>query len=389
MTLDEEARARIADLEARGLRRQPMVCSSTQGPTVEFEHRDVVLLCSNDYLGLADHPALRQSLAHASAEHGPGAAASRLISGTHEIHRKAERRLATLTRMPAALLFSSGYAANVGVLSSLSREGDVIFSDALNHASIIDGCRLSKARVIVYPHGDVDALSRSLQRERSKASAAYVVTDALFSMDGDLAPLVALRELATRFDAALLVDEAHSVGVLGPDGAGACASVGVVPDLLVGTLGKAMGLWGAFVASTPAVLDLLENTARSFVFSTATSPAASATCVTACDLVRDADTARAQLLRNAARLREGLRSRGWDVPASDAQIVPVVLGPAELTMQISAALLELGFFVQGIRPPTVAEGTSRLRLAPMATHDDDVIDSTLAAFASVEHMRPG
>jgi len=202
-----------------------MVCSSTQGPTVEFEHRDVVLLCSNDYLGLADHPALRQSLAHASAEHGPGAAASRLISGTHEIHRKAERRLATLTRMPAALLFSSGYAANVGVLSSLPREGDVIFSDALNHASIIDGCRLSKARVIVYPHGDVDALSRSLQRERSKASAAYVVTDALFSMDGDLAPLVALRELATRFDAALLVDEAHSVGVLGPDGAGGITAI--------------------------------------------------------------------------------------------------------------------------------------------------------------------
>jgi len=346
------------------------------------------MLSSNDYLGLTSHPQLRASLVRASRQWATGAAASRLISGTQRVHREAEARLAKLTRTERALLFSSGYAANVGVLSSLPRAADVVFSDALNHASIIDGCRLGKARVIVYPHADVDALTRLLEQHRSHHGAAFIVTDALFSMDGDRAPLGALSELSARFDASLIVDEAHSLGVLGPAGAGACAEAGVTPELLVGTLGKALGLWGAFAASTPSVIELLENSARSFVFSTATSPAGAAACVVACDLVQAADDARARVLRYATRLRDGLRSRGWRVPAGDAQIVPVVIGPADVTMQISSALFERGFFVQGIRPPTVPQGTSRLRLAPMATHSDSMIEGVLAAFRDLERLRP-
>jgi len=381
VTLEEQAKTRLAELDARGLRRHLRPLEAAHGPSVEAAGQSVVLLSSNDYLGLAGHEQLRASLARASRQRATGAAASRLISGTQRVHRDAEARLAELTRSARALLFSSGYAANVGVLSSLPRAEDVIFSDALNHASIIDGCRLSKARVIVFPHADVHALTCSLERHRSHHRAAFIVTDAL-------SPLSALSRLSTRFDASLIVDEAHSLGVLGPAGAGACAEAGITPDLLVGTLGKALGLWGAFAASSPSVIQLLENSARSFVFSTATSPAGAAACIVACDLVQAADHARARLLRHANRLRDGLRSRGWRVPTGDAHIVPVVIGPAGPTMQISTALLERGFFVQGIRPPTVPEGTSRLRLAPMATHSDSMIEGVLAAFRDLERLRP-
>jgi len=329
VTLDEQATTRLAELEANGLRREPRTLRDAHGAIARLDDRRIAMLSSNDYLGLAHHAGLRESLTRATTLQSAGAAASRLISGTQTIHREAEDRLAQLARMPSALLFSSGYAANVGVLSTLPRDGDVIFSDALNHASVIDGCRLSRARTLVYPHCDMDGLCQLLQTQRSEHTHAFIVTDALFSMDGDRAPLTALQELAKRFDASLLVDEAHSLGVLGPKGAGACAEAGVTPDLLVGTLGKAMGLWGAFAASTPAVTQLLENSARSFVFSTATSPAGAAACVSACELVEAADDARRRLLRHASHLREGLRGRGWNVPASDAQIVPIIIGPAD------------------------------------------------------------
>jgi len=386
--LDELATQRIQQLEATGLLRTPRVLRGPHGPTARIDQRDTLLLSSNDYLGLTGHEQLHRALVLASEQHGLGSAASRLISGTHDSHRDAETALAGLVRQPSALLFSSGYAANVGVLSTLPAEGDVIFSDALNHASIIDGCRLSRAVVHVYPHADVDSLDALLRTHRPRARHAFVVSDALFSMDGDLAPLAALRKLANTHDAALLIDEAHSLGVLGARGAGACEQAGVTPDLIVGTLGKALGLWGAFAAASENTCRLLETSARSFVFSTATSPAAAAASVTACRLVVAADGARTRVLQHATQIRTELRARGWNAPASDAHIVPVLIGSADATMCLSAALLEHGVFVQGIRPPTVPEGGSRLRVAPSAAHTPDMIAKALQAFQAVEALRP-
>lgn len=355
------------------------------GPTCVVDGAELILASSNDYLGLTGHPDVQAAIAEGLEHAGAGAAASRLISGTHEVHREAEASLAALVGMDDALLFSSGYAANVGVLSTLPNPEDVVFSDALNHASIIDGCRLSRAKISVYPHGDLEHLE-GLLRKRAAGGQAFLVTDALFSMDGDFAPLRDLRALADRYDAALIVDEAHSLGVHGPAGAGACASAGVRADLVVGTLGKSLGLWGAFAASSEPVCTLLENSARSFVFSTATSPAAAYACPTACSLARDADQERARVLQHAERIRKGLQEDGWRVPAGDSQIVPVIVGDSARTMSVSSALLERGVFVQGIRPPTVPRDTGRLRVAPMATHTDAMIDRLLEAFHAVRDL---
>lgn len=384
MGFQTQIREALSELDAAGLLRRPLQISGPQGPEVDIDGQRVLCFCSNNYLGLADHPALVDALASAQGE-GVGAAASRLISGTMDAHRDAEAAYADFLGTPAAVLFSTGYAANVGTVQALAGTGDIIFSDALNHASLIDGCRLSRANVRVYAHRNVDHLGSLLREHRPRAGRALIITDSLFSMDGVIAPLREIAELARSFDAGLMVDEAHALGVFGPNGRGLSAELGIQPDVVVGTLGKAFGVAGAFVAASEEVVSLIRNRARSFVYSTAPPPMLARAAIEALRLVREADDARHALLENASELRSQLRALGFDIPSENSQILPVLIGENNRTMQLSAELLDKGVFVQGIRPPTVAEGTARLRLTPMATHRPEHIERAIDAFASLVH----
>lgn len=375
----------LIELEAAGLLRKPLRISGPQGPEIQINGRPVLCFCSNNYLGLANHPAIAAAAGASLRTDGVGAAASRLITGTMDAHREAELALAEFLGAPSAVLFSNGYAANVGTVQALVGPGDAVFSDALNHASLIDGCRLSRAEVHVYHHRDVQHLQSLLATHRSRVKHAVVITDSLFSMDGVTAPLREIAALAKSFEAGLLVDEAHALGVLGPSGRGLAAAEGVEPDLVVGTLGKSFGVAGAFVAASKETLSLIRNRARSFVYSTAPPPMLARATVAALELVRDAHDARRALLAHADNLRRGLRELGFDVANGSSQILPVLIGENDRTMQLSAKLLDRGVFVQGIRPPTVPEGTARLRLTPMATHRPDQIERAIAAFASLVH----
>lgn len=384
MGFQTQIREALSELDAAGLLRRPLQISGPQGPEVDIDGQRVLCFCSNNYLGLADHPALVDALASAQGE-GVGAAASRLISGTMDAHRDAEAAYADFLGTPAAVLFSTGYAANVGTVQALAGTGDIIFSDALNHASLIDGCRLSRANVRVYAHRNVDHLGSLLREHRPRAGRALIITDSLFSMDGVIAPLREIAELARSFDAGLMVDEAHALGVFGPNGRGLSAELGIQPDVVVGTLGKAFGVAGAFVAASEEVVSLIRNRARSFVYSTAPPPMLARAAIEALRLVHEADDARHALLENASELRSQLRALGFDIPSENSQILPVLIGENNRTMQLSAELLDRGVFVQGIRPPTVAEGTARLRLTPMATHRPEHIERAIDAFASLVH----
>jgi 8-amino-7-oxononanoate synthase len=375
----------LYELESAGLLRRPLRISGPQGPEVEIDGHRVLCFCSNNYLGLANHPAIVAASEASGREDGVGAAASRLITGTMEAHRDAEIAFADFVRAPAAALFSTGYAANVGTIQALVGPRDAVFSDSLNHASLIDGCRLSRAGVHVYSHRDIDHLESLLREHRPRARRALLVTDSLFSMDGVTAPLRDLATLARSFDAGLLVDEAHALGVFGPSGRGLSAAQGVDPDIVVGTLGKSFGVAGAFVAASKEVVSLIRNRARSFVYSTAPPPMLARAAIAALGLVREADGARTALLAHADTLRSELRALGFDVPDGNSQILPVFTGDNDRTMQLSAKLLARGVFVQGIRPPTVPEGTARLRLTPMATHRPEHIERAIDAFASLVH----
>lgn len=370
------------------LLRTPHQVGHAQGPEVDVAGHRVLCFCSNNYLGLAAHPALATAMRRSAERDGTGAGASRLISGSMAAHHQAEERLADFTRTESALLFSSGYAANVGALQAIVDHRDIIFSDALNHASIIDGCRLAHARVVVYPHRDTATLEQLLTEYRPSSRRAIVVTDALFSMDGERAPVGALRRLCDQHDAWLMVDEAHAFGVLGPLGRGLCAEANIVPDIFMATLGKAAGVCGAFVAGTKNLRDLLVNRARSYVFSTALPPPVAAAITAAVDLVAAAEPARATLRHHASRLQRGLRDAGYEVIGDDTHILPVIIGDPAETMRLSEELLLRGVFAHGIRPPTVPSGTSRIRVAPMATHTDAHIDVAIQAFRALASERP-
>jgi 8-amino-7-oxononanoate synthase len=327
-------------------------------------------LSSNDYLGYA-----RRSIA--GSEEAGGSGSSRLVSGDTAAHREAERELAAWVGTESALLFSSGYAANIGLLSALAREGDVIISDALNHASLIDGCRLSRARVIVVPHLDLSALESALQGARG-APRRWVVTESYFSMDADSPDLRALRELCDSYDAALIVDEAHALGVFGPRGAGLCAEAGVRPDALVGTLGKALGLQGAFVAGSEALRAWLWNRARSFVFSTGLSPTLAVAASRRVLEIQTDEVARSRLFSVAGRLRDALSER-QATAAGYGPIVPWMVGTPANALDLSRSLLEQGIFIPAIRPPTVPPGSSRLRITASAAITDEELERALRA----------
>jgi 8-amino-7-oxononanoate synthase len=359
---------RLAELRRAGLHRALRTVDGSQGPRVSLGSVEVLLLCSNNYLGLADDPRVRRAAAEAAERFGAGAGASRLISGTMALHRKLERRLAAFHGTEAALAFGSGFLANVGTVSALARRGEVVFSDELNHASIIDGCRLSRAETFVYRHRDVEHLAWGLTRARGRA--AVIVTDAIFSMDGDVAPLAELVELARRHGSLLMVDEAHAVGALGPAGRGAVAEAGLVGevDVLVGTLGKSLGSYGAYVCASAEICELLVNAARTFIFSTALPPPAIGAALAALEVVRSQPELIEHLHANADVLRAELAAWGLDVGASRTQIIPIVVGDPDRAMELCERLLDRGIYAQAIRPPTVPAGTSRLRLAVMASH---------------------
>jgi 8-amino-7-oxononanoate synthase len=363
-----EIAERLEELRDRGLHRRLRLIGGPQGPRVTLDGKQVLLLCSNDYLGLANHPKVRGAAADAAMRWGAGAGASRLISGNMQPHSRLEKRLAAFKGYESALLFGSGYLANTGTIAALARDGEVVFSDALNHASIIDGCRLSRAETFVYRHGDIDHLSWGLRKAGERA--ALIVTDGVFSMDGDVAPLAELAELAKAHDCRLMVDEAHATGAIGPGGRGSVAAAGLSDevDIVMGTLGKALGSYGAYVCADRETTDYLLNTARSFVFSTALPPSVAAAGLTALELLESQPDRVGRLTANARTLRCALVGEGLQVGGSETQIVPVPVGDAGTAMELCERILEHGVFAQGIRPPTVPEGSSRLRFTVMATH---------------------
>jgi glycine C-acetyltransferase/8-amino-7-oxononanoate synthase len=386
--------ARLQELRETGLYRRMRMISGPQGPRVVLDGKPVLLLCSNNYLGLADHPKVREAAADAAMRWGVGAGASRLVSGTMTIHRRLEERLSDFKGSEATLLFGSGYLANVGVISALAGRGAVVFSDELNHASIIDGCKLSGAEKVVYDHCDTEHLEYGLRRLEGRA--AVIVTDSVFSMDGDVAPLPELSALARRYGARLIVDEAHGTGCGGPGGRGAVAEAGLEVDgdvdVVVGTLGKALGSYGAYVSCSAKMAQFLVNSARSLIFSTAPPPPAVAGALAALELLAEQPRRVEKLQANADVLREALEREGFHVEGSTTQIVPLIVGEAALAMRICELAIENGVFAQAIRPPTVPDGTSRLRLAVMASHTKDELREAaqvLGRAALKAGFRPG
>jgi 8-amino-7-oxononanoate synthase len=381
--VDALAAETLSAIRARGTYRSLRRVEGPQGPRMRVDGREALLLAGSNYLDLAAHPAVAEAAARAARDWGCAAGGSRLINGNLALHEALEEELAAFLGTEAALVFTSGYLANVGVIPALVGEGDAVISDALNHASLIDACRLSRASTHVFPHGDLDSLRERLEEASRRHRRVLLAVDGVYSMDGDVAPLAAMAALARRHGALFLVDDAHGTGALGPGGRGTPELLGAAGeiDVLVGTLGKALGSFGAFVAGSSGLRDLLVNTARSFIFSCALAPPQVEAARAGLRLAAAEGWRRQRLQENAARLRRRLAERGLSTRPSTTQIVPVVIGGNEATMQACQALLRRGIYAQGIRHPSVPEGTARLRLTPMATHSDAEIDFVAEAVA--------
>jgi 8-amino-7-oxononanoate synthase len=367
--------AELARLDAEDLRRRPVVRGGSQGPTIELDGRPLVNFGSNDYLGLAADPRLNEAAAQAARDEGWGAGASPLVCGRGRWQATLEARLAEFEGAEAALVFSSGFAANAGAVAALVGRDDCLFADELNHASLIDGCRLSRAAVHVYPHADMGRLAELLVTHTG-FRRRMIVSDSLFSMDGDLAPLAELASLAEQHGAMLLIDEAHATGVFGARGRGVAEALGVEGQVhvRVGTLSKALGGVGGFVAGRRILIDWLTNCARTYVFSTAPPPAACAAAAAAIGIVQQEPERRERLLFRAAALRGRLAGAGWRLGPSASQIIPIVIGPSAAALALAARLREAGLFVPAIRPPTVPPDRACLRISLTAGHTDCMID---------------
>ncbi|MCL4683986.1 8-amino-7-oxononanoate synthase [Myxococcota bacterium] len=360
------------------------VLDGMQAPSMRVDGRDVLLFAGSNYLDLAAHPELADAAARAARDWGCAAGGSRLINGNLSLHEQLEAELANFLGVESALVFPTGYQANVGVIPALVGPGDAVVSDALVHASIIDGCRLSRAAVHVFEHGSVEALEARLADVAPQHRRTLLVLDGVYSMDGDVAPLPAMLAAARRHGALVLLDDAHGIGCLGAGGRGSAEALGVElrdVDVLVGTLGKALGSFGAFVAGPAGLRELLVNTARSFVFSCALAPPQVAAAQAALTLLAREPWRRVRLQANAARLRAALAARGIATAPSRTHIIPVRIGDNDRTMTVAEKLLARGFYAQGIRHPSVPDGTARLRLTVMATHEDAQIDALAVAVA--------
>lgn len=351
-----------------GLLRQRRMLQSPQGPRIMVDGKSYLSFCSNDYLGLANHPQLIAALQQGAQQHGVGAGAAHLVSGHGATHHQLEHELAAFVRKPAALLFSTGYMANLGVVQALVGKGDTVFADKFNHASLNDAMQLSRAKVKRYRHNDIPQLAQFL--EQTGSGRKLVITDAVFSMDGDLAPLPELLALCEQHNAWLLIDDAHGFGVLGPQGRGSLAHFGIASQRVIcmATLGKAAGVFGAFVAAEQAVIDTLVNHARSYVYTTATPPALASALLASLQQIANGDDLRGHLQRLIAQLRSGLRGLPWHLMPSATAIQPILVGDNQAALDLSERLRELGIWVAAIRPPTVPQGTARLRITLSAAH---------------------
>ena len=375
-----DLQADLAALEGEGLKRRRRTLASPCGPAALVDGPQLVSFCSNDYLGLANDPALVEAAIAGARQWGVGSGASHLVSGHLAPHEALEEKLAAFTGFPRALLFTTGYMANLGIVPALVGRGDAVFHDRLNHASLIDAVQLSRADSRRYAHGDTEALAQQLAA--SSARRKLILTDAVFSMDGDLAPLPQLLELAERHDAWLVVDDAHGFGVLGAQGRGSLAHFGLPAAerlIYMGTLGKAAGASGAFVAAHETVIEWLLQRARSYIFTTASSPLIACALATSLDLIAAGDARRAQLMRLVAQLHDGLAGCRLRLLPSPTAIQPVIVGDNFDALRIAEALYARGLWVPAIRPPTVPKGTARLRVSLTAAHSEAQVAQLVAA----------
>jgi 8-amino-7-oxononanoate synthase len=378
--LHAELAAQLAQLAADGLKRRRRTLDAPCGPLARVDGRELISFCSNDYLGLANEPALIEAACAGARTWGVGSGASHLVSGHQAPHEALEQKLAAFTGFPRALLFSTGYMANLGIVPALVGRGDAIFADKLNHASLIDAVQLARADSQRYAHGDLAALERLLAV--SQAKRKLILTDAVFSMDGDLAPLPGLLELAERFDAWLVVDDAHGFGVLGAQGRGSLAHFAIPAAqriIYMGTLGKAAGGSGAFVAAHEAVIEWLLQRARSYIFTTGSSPIMACALASSLELIAHGDARRAHLWQLAAQLRNGLAGTRWQLLPSPTAIQPVIIGDNHEALRVANALFERGLWVPAIRPPTVPRGTARLRVSLTAAHSAEQVAQLIDA----------
>ncbi|MHB8717958.1 MAG: glycine C-acetyltransferase [Candidatus Dormibacteria bacterium] len=381
--LDTSLAADLDQLRAEGLFRALRVLESPQMTEVVIGGRRLINLSSNNYLGLNTHPRLIEAAMAGARDWGAGTGAVRTIAGTQTLHEELERRLARFKRTEAALTFQSGYTVNVGVIGSMLEEGDCVVSDKLNHASIIDGIRLTKADRILYEHADVDDAERALREARERgARRVLLVTDGVFSMDGDIAPLPELVERAERYEAAVMVDDAHATGVLGRNGRGTTDHFDLHGRvaLNIGTLSKAVGVVGGYVAASQTVRDHLIHRARPFLFSSSHPPAVVTACIAALDVLESEPELVQSLWANTERFKAGLRELGFDTAESRTPITPVMCGEAPEAMALSDKLMELGVFAQGIGFPTVPRGRARVRTIVSAVHTPDQLDAALEVF---------
>ncbi len=375
----------LAELREQGLLLHPRTLEGATGARSRFDGRDVINLASNNYLGLANHPRVNAAASKAALELGAGSGAVRTIAGTMSLHRELERRFAEFKHADDALMFQSGFTANAGTVAAILSKEDVIVSDALNHASIIDGARLSRAEIKVFPHKDVDAADALLAETASPGRHQLLITDGVFSMDGDIAPLPGLVEIAEKHGAIMMLDDAHASGVLGTGGAGTVDHFGLHGrvDIQVGTLSKAIGVLGGFIAGPPHLIEWLQNRGRPFLFSTSAPPAVVAACIAALDVIGDEPDRLERLWSNTALFKEGLHSRGFDTGDSETPITPVITGDEEKTQSFARRLFEEGVFCPAIVFPTVGRGKARVRAIVTADHTEEDLREAMATFERV------
>jgi 8-amino-7-oxononanoate synthase len=390
VSLHEIAQETLSAIRERGTYRTLRQLSGPHGPRVRLNDREVLLFAGSNYLDLSHHPYVIEAASKAARDYGCAAGGSRLISGNLELHESFEEEIAKFAGCDAALLFNSGYAANLGIIPALVGSDDFVVSDALNHASIIDGVKLSGATARVFPHADCAALDALLGEVCTDGARVLLALDGVFSMDGDIAPLEEMVACARHHGAMVLLDDAHGTGTLGAGGRGAGEHCGVTDlvDIQLGNLAKGVGSFGAYVAGSRELRELLINTARSFIFTCALPPPQVAAARAAFELIRQEPWRRWQLQCNAARLRDRLAASGISTANSQTHIVPVILGDNARTMAVCEALLERGYYVQGIRHPSVPQGSARLRITPMATHTPEEIDALADCLVDVIAQHP-
>ncbi len=374
----------LAHIRDKNLYRALTELGTGQSPEITIDGKRYILLASNSYLGLSVDPGVVEAARRALGKYGTGSGGSRLVSGSTDLHRELEERIASFKNTEAAIIFSSGYLANIGTISSLVSEGDTVYSDELNHASIIDGCRLSRADVRIYRHLDTGHLESLLMSDGARKGKRLIVTDTVFSMDGDLAPLPSLAGLSERFGCMLMVDEAHATGVLGRRGSGATEHFGVEDEVpvVMGTLSKAIGSLGGYIAGSRELTDFIRNRVRSYIFDTSLPAASLAASIAAIDIIENEPGRREHLWRLIKIFKSGLMDIGLTVLPSDSAIVPVLIGGAEPALEFAAALRENGVYTPAVRPPSVPEGKCRIRATLMAGHTEEHVGLALRAFKS-------